>query len=378
MPEFLQLMENWAGYHSVAQSQINESAVAQLVDLIANKPRLASHRWEYEMREVITTSDFPTLFGVAIDRQMIAAYAAVMADWRSYVKTGTVPNFNRFERHKVYGNDYLLPEVPEKGEYLVGDVGTGYYYGQLKKYGRQFDISWEAIINDSMGAFADLATRFATAAIRSEARYVTDLFASAAGPDVGLFGAPITDVDGQNVTNLGVLPLTIANLERTLELMAAQTDPNGEPIAVRGVHLVVPPALEFTARQILTSAIKQWVELGGAGGPLPYPTTNVVAQYGIQLHVDPYLPVVDTSGNRNATWYVFADPSQGVALEMNFLRGYEQPEVCMKASDKVTLGGGAISPFTGDFASDNIFYRVRHVFGGARRDPRFAYAQVHA
>jgi len=45
----------------------------------------------------------------------------------------------------------------------------------------------------------------------------------------------------------------------------------------------------------------------------------------------------------------------------------------MKASDKVTVGGGAIGPMSGDFATDNVLYRVRLVFGGARMDWRGTY-----
>lgn len=371
MSDFLKLMENWTGYNPLQDRQINEAAVASLVDLVANKARMPAHRWEYLMREVITTSDFPTLFGVAIDRQMLARYKTAMADWRNYVKVSSLPNFNVHTRDKVLGNDNLLPEVAEKGEYLVADVSTGQYTIQLHKYGRQFDISWEALINDSMGAFADLPARFADAALRSEARFVTDLYASVGGPDAALFGAPIADVDGANVTNLGALALTVGNLELTLALMAMQVDVNGEAIAVRGVHLVVPPALEFTARAILTST--QVIPLVAAG-----PMLNIIPQLGIKLHVDPYLPIIDTSGNNDGTWYLFAEPSEGAALEFAFLRGNESPEICMKASDKVAVGGGAaLSPFSGDFATDNVFYRVRHVFGGCRLDPRYAYAQVH-
>jgi len=95
------------------------------------------------------------------------------------------------------------------------------------------------------------------------------------------------------------------------------------------------------------------------------------------LHVDPYIPVIDTSQNLN-TWYVFADPSQGAAMEFGYLRGHETPEICMKSSDKVSVGGAALSPFSGDFATDNIFYRVRIVKGSTQLDPRFAYAQVSA
>jgi len=95
----------------------------------------------------------------------------------------------------------------------------------------------------------------------------------------------------------------------------------------------------------------------------------------LQLHIDPYLPIVDTTKG-NATWYVFADPSQGAAMEYAYLRGHETPEICMKNSDKVTAAGGGLSPFSGDFATDDILYRVRDVFGSGQLDPRFAYAQT--
>jgi len=107
------------------------------------------------------------------------------------------------------------------------------------------------------------------------------------------------------------------------------------------------------------------------------PTANIIPQMGLKLHVDPYLPVVDVSANNDGTWYLFAEPSAGAALEFSFLRGHESPEICMKSSDKVAVGGGPISAFEGDFATDNVFYRVRHVFGGTRLDPRYAYSQVH-
>jgi len=326
------------------------------------------------LEEAITTSDFPSLFGYIIDREVLARYKAWVADWKAYFRIKTLPNFNTVRRHRIIGTDDRLPRVTEKGEYLVGPVSECYDYYNVEKYGRQFDISWEAIINDEMGAFDDIPERMATAVIRTEAFLATGTFVAATGPHTSLFGAALVDC-GQTINNVGVLPLTIANLETTLELMAAQTDPNGEPISVRGIHLVVPTPLEFTARQILTSGLKQWTE-GAIGVPVPYPTTNVVSQVGIQLHVDPYIQVIDTTLTDDTTWYLFGDPSQGAAMEFGYLRGHESPEICMKASDKVSVGGAAISPMSGDFATDNIFYRVRAVMGSVQLDPRFAYAQV--
>jgi hypothetical protein len=377
MPEFLKVMDDWGGYVPVGAHKISEAAQSRFLDLLSNKERRPAHQQEYLLREVITTSDFPALFGFTLEREMLARYRAVTADWQGYTKTGTLPNFNAAELHKVQGNDTLLPRVVEKGEYYVAPVVEGYYSRRLYKYGRQFDISWESLINDALGAFQDIPQRFADSVLYTRAYNVTDMIASAGGPDALLFGAALADVaDGQLITNVGALPLTIGNLQVTLGLMAAQTDVNGRPLGIRGKHLVVPPALEFTARAILTSALMAYAAT--AAGAVPLPTVNVVSQLGLVLHVDPLLPVIDVSGNRNGTWYLFADLADGRAIQMDFLRGYEDPEICMKASDKVAVGGGPISPFDGDFATDNVFYRVRDVHGGTRVDRRYCYAQVSA
>lgn len=377
MAEFLQLMENWDGYIPASLMRIDEAAAARFIDLMANTGRLFPHRQEYLLRETIMADDFPALFGFTLERDMLARYRAAVPDWRSYCAVGTLPNFNTGQLHKVMGNDNLLPRVTEKGEYLVGPVSAAYYNRRVYKYGRQFDISWEALVNDVLNAFGDIPARMADAVVYTRAYNVTDLFASAAGPDVGLFGAPIVDIDGQVITNLGALPLTIANLQTTFNLMAMQTDVNGRPLGIAGIHLVVPPALRFTALGIKHSITVAYAATAIAATPLP--TTNILAlpEIGLQVHINPLLPVIDTSANRNGTWYLFADLSQGKAIQMDFLRGYEDPDICMKSSDKVAVGSAAPqSPFSGDFTTDNVLSRVRDVHGGVRLDPRYVYAQV--
>jgi hypothetical protein len=375
--DFLKVMENWNGFNKVRGTRVNEAALAGAIDLLVNKDRLSKRMHEARLEEAITTSDFPYLFGQVIDRQLLANYKAIYADWKSYVKMSTVPDFNTVRREKLLGSDSHLAEVPEKGEYQPVKPTNCRYTYNVKKYGRQFDISWESLINDSLGAFNDIPTRFATATLRSEARFVTGLHAAATGDgNAALYGNAIVDC-GQTIDNLDVLPLTIANLETTMARMTAQTDPNGEPIGVMPKHLVVGPALEFTARSILTSANKMYLDVAAAVA-IPMPTTNVIPQMGLQLHIDPFIPIIDTT-HGGTSWYLFADPSEGAALEFAYLRGYESPEVVMKASNKVAVGGGGLSsPFTGDFETDNVMYRVRHVFGGAPLDPRFTYLQSGA
>lgn len=391
MTDILERYESDEGMVPIRGLALSEAKLARFNDVLTGEPgriswALESARRGYpvDIAEGVSTGDFPTLFGALVDRELIAAYRASVPDWRPYIATGTVPNFNTHEKHKVTGQDTILPQVGEHGPYLGEPSVTGHYHRRVFKWGRKFGISFESVINDSMGAFRDIGGKFLTAVLRTEARNATLTFVGAAGPSAALYGAPIADVDGQNVTNVGVLALTINNLATTLRLMSEQTDAKGEPISVAGVHLVVPPALELTARAILTSAYVQQVDTtGGANAVapvyLPLPTVNVLPQMGLQLHVNREIPRIDVSGNGNGTWYVFGSPAEGAAAQMDYLSGHEAPEVCMKSSNKITLsGGGLINPFEGDFDTDDIFYRVRCIHGGASLDPRFTYAQVHA
>lgn len=367
--EFMKLIDDWKGYVSlgdVNRGEGYEQKFKETVDLLSNARGLPAHKHEYLIREALTTSDFPYLFGDVLDRQVLASYKAVDPVWKAFVKMSTNRDFKDSYRFAITGGDQYLAEVAEKGEYLASERNEERYTLALKKYGRQFDISWEALINDDLGALKDTPERFARAAVRSEHRIVTDLYADDWGTHANGFLY-------ENAVNADNNALTIANLETGLETMAAFTDANSEPIQNRAKFLVVPPGLELTARQILTSTTKMWTEHAAGAGPRSYPMTNVVSGYGLTLIVDPYLPIMDTTHGTDA-WYLFADPRDIAALEVAHLRGHERPEICMKASDKVTIGGGAISPMSGDFATDNVLYRVRLVFGGVTLDWRATYA----
>ena len=367
--EFLKLMEDWKDFGR-PQSRLSEEAIVACLNLLENKAGDPPHVHEFKLREAITTADFPALFGGVIERDLLARYQTAPTVWQPYVKIRTVRDFRVVPLHKVQGNDNRLPEVPEKGEYKVSPTSESRYNLQVKKYGAQFDISWESIINDYLDAFGDIPQRFADAAVNTEAYIITSLIASASGPNPALFGNPITDVDGKNVVNVTNLTLTPQSLATVLSAMAMQEDANGKPLGVRGVHIVVPPALELAARSIITST-----ELRTTLANQTYGVRNVLVDLGLQIHVNPWLPVIDTTTGHTA-WYVFADPSQGAALFAGRLRGQEQPEICMKDCNKVTVTGQHYTPFSGDFETDNIFYRVRLIFGGTQGDPRFAYAST--
>ena len=368
-----------AGWKAAHQVQVSEAQIERAVRLLYNLDGHPRHLHRYMMEEAVVSTDFPNLLGLVLDRDLMARYKTEPLDFWGYTRRLRASNFNAQDILRLDGLNNPLPLVGENGEYLVGYVGDTKVTYRVYKRGRQFDIKWEAIVNDALGAFSDIAERMAESAINTDSFQVTSLIAAATGPNPALFGAPIVAPDGANVTNVGVLPLTGANLQTTLGLMARQTSPiTGLPLGIRGLHLVVAPELEDTAWSIVTSSFVQYVDVqGGAGAVIqPFPTENPMKRRGIQVHVNEWLPQVDLA-NADTTWYLFADPARYAAIGYGYLTGHEAPEVCMKNSNKVTLQGQAISPFAGDFESDNIFYRVRHVCGGCGMiEPRACYAQV--
>lgn len=384
MKDFLELMEAGekleTNLKSASQRIVNfDEKFVKFVELIGNKAGMASHKRRFLMKEAETTSDFPTLFGTVLERTLLARYQIAKPEWRQYVKTGTQNDFRTQWAMKTYGLQSNLPVVKERGEYKSDKLSDGKYTINVQKYGRTFGLSWEAVINDDLGAFSDVPDRLANAALRTEYIQAVKLFVSSTGPNATLFStSQAHPIDGGTVTNKGTLTLNgataIDNIATTITAMRKQYDEDGEPIMITRFHMVVPPDLEVAALKALSS--NALIAIGQGNSAAVQTNENIVAKFPITLHVNPYLPLVDTT-HGTTTWYVFADPTaDGPAVQLNFLRGHESPELVQKMSDKITLGGGAVSPLEGDFDSDSMQWRVRHIVGGTQIDPRFCYAQA--
>jgi len=373
MSEMMKLMEDWNGYVALSDIQRGngyELLLKETIELLGNTNHLPAHRHEYLIREAMTTSDFPLMFADVTDRSMMASYQAIDPEWKKYMRVKTVNRLYPWvggKRFAIANSGMYLGEVAEKGEYLALKKTESAYDVYARKYGNQIDISWEAMLADKLGALKDTPAEFAWLAANTEHYRAVIAYANNVGTHAG---GDLYEVGAG--LNANTRPLTIANLETTVAEMQAIRHPSGQPIRNRPKYLVISDGgLEFTARQILTSTDKYRLATGDTDVVLgPYPTRNVIADYGLQLVIDPWLSIAGTAGFTQNTWYLFADPNLIAAVECDYLEGYERPEICMKASDKVTIGGGAINPMTGDFATDNIFYRVRQFFGANKLDWR--------
>lgn len=352
----------------------NRPGTAQYMQSLAEAAKFieqvfSGQRPMHHLREVMTTSDFPQLFGDVIDRMLLGNYLETPATYRNYMKVASVPDFRTVKRFAIDGAESVLSVVPQNTEYPAASLADSQYTYAVEKRGRRIPFSWETIINDDLGAFKDMVERMGRAARRSEEKFATDLFVNSTGPDPTFFSA------GNDNIITGNPALSIAGLQTGFTTFAGQVDSEGEPIFVEGIHLVVPPALEVPAMNILNALELRPATTGGGTAAMSLVVANWV-KARITLHVNYYLPIVNTTSGDTA-WYLFADPSKGrPAAEVGFLRGHEAPEVFIKSPNASRAGGGGEDPMNGDFDTDSIQYKLRHVFGGTLLDPKAAAAST--
>ncbi len=315
----------------------------------------------YLLEEAMSTSDFPILFGDVLDRTLLASYREAPRSYPSYCRVAQVRDFREKRNISVNGADSELPIVPELTEYpeaALNEAQSGY---RVSKVGRRIPFSWEARVNDYLDVLSSIPERFGRAARRTEEKTATRLFVSASGPSANLYTAG----NGNIVT--GNPALTTGALQAALNQLGQLKDENGEPIIMEAVVLVVPRALELTARNIVNTT-EITVPLAGGG-------TQKISGNGLGANltvvVNYYIPSIATNANAGTSWFLFASPSSDrPALELGFLAGHSEPEIFIKSPNARRIGGGDINPLDGDFDTDAVEYKVRHVVGGGVVDFR--------
>jgi hypothetical protein len=346
----------------------NPQYLSQLVEAatLIGRAFNGDRRAMLDIQESLTTSDFPKLFGDVLDRELMAQYEQISPIWPQFARRTVVRDFRAKHYLDLLGGRAVLDAVKERGEYPARNLTEGDYNLTVSKFGARLPLTWEMMVNDDLDAFRTAPERLAQAARDTEDRLAVGLLTGASGPTSAFFTA------GGNT--IGAVALTTDNLAAALTTISTRKDSDGRPIMVPSAVLMVPPALEVAANNILQATL------------IRFKTTNQDMEVGnwlsgrLTVVVNPWLPIIDTSGsgaNAAKTWYVLPSPSAArPALTMGFLAGHETPDLRVKADTGLRVGGGSVPAEEGSFDTDDIQYRIRHVTGGTTLDPIAAYASV--
>ncbi len=357
-------VQSWSGFNGIRKmNRPNDwnSRLASFIALAENHAGHAAAIWQGKLYEAMSTGDFPALFSDTLDRELLARYRAIAPVMRPIFKQSRLMNFRSVKRFIQGTGAESLQEVPESGMYKQRDKTASSVEYAPKKYGVLTSFTWEALINDDLNFFDTTAQDMAESAMNTEERLLTNVFFNGAG---------VIDAAFAQATN-SALPLTRLNLEIAIQEMmgsiAAYRSDKDEPILNVPKFLVVPPALQLTAEEILSDAALI------SGNTTANTSQNFLARRGIQLVINPWMPVIITTGTLGATtWALFSDTID--VAEQGKLMGHETPEIFLRSSGAMNLSGGDAGAFAGSFDEDQIDYKVRYVQGQVALDPRGGWA----
>ncbi|MDH4447240.1 MAG: hypothetical protein QE488_06340 [Acidovorax sp.] len=270
------------------------------------------------------TSDFKALLGSAVGRVLQAAYAEAPAPLKAVARESNLPDFREKSMVRL-GGAPSLEKVNEHGEFTSGAVADEVNAWRLVTYGRIIGLTRQAMVNDDLQGFATLMQKFGQAAARREA---DELVSVLLNPQ---------QVDGDDLFDAArstaiTKKLTLVGLGEAVKALRAQKDIDGGLILQEPATIVVPSALEMTARQLVASFVA-----AKAGDVQPY-TLGVV--------VEPRLDAASAAawylvaGNQTALEYGYLDGEQGVQITQR--EGFEVDGMQLKA--RLDFGCGWVAP----------------------------------
>lgn len=304
------------------------------------------------VRESMSTSDFPILFGDVLNRELARRYQVRQPIWRQFAARKLQRDFRPSKIIEFFGGGGRLDAVPELKEYPARAFDESEFETVLAKYGNRLMWSWEMQVNDDLGAFQTAPDALSRGAVATEDYLATSVLVDASGPKSWL-GTP------------GTADLSRAALEAGLQAVMDASDEDGNPIEIGTPILMVPRALALTAQNIVNTTEFETQAGADGNGQVRSRVTGNGLSATPRIVVNDWLTRIDESANRATTWYLLPDPSgPRPAVYETFLTGYESPDLRVKADAGMRLGGGNIDPSEGSFERDAVEYRIRHVVGG--------------
>lgn len=314
----------------------------EVLDDSMSNPR--KYRNDRRVAEAMTAADFPLYFGQAISRAFYGDYPMKVGSWTEWTAADETPDFRDVERGRTseFGNLVKRAELGEAKEEALTE--SWIQYG-VEEYAKAFSLSWRLLVNDDMGEIRRFPQKLLRAAIRFENQFVNGLYDNATTKAaLAALGTDYSDT----------VTLDVDGLKSAYEKFLNRTTAEGHPLDVSPTYLVTNPVHELTVREILAGMD---VDKTADSAVVAY---NRVTQGLLQWRADPYI-------STTTDWYLLANPADINAITVARLRGYETPQVYLRAPDLVPFSGGSIgtpSWLMGDFTHGEITFQILDIIGG--------------
>jgi len=219
------------------------------------------------------------------------ASAAFIASFRMYEQNDLFAEIGTIERtQKGEARIPFLWYPPRMrewvGERLIGSLDGGMHIIPTRTYEATVAVPRTAVEDDQYGAIERAARGLASEFFRFVHQSYINILQN--GGTLNTFdGLPLLSANpnarGPNNVNLVSKSLSLENLSEGIQVMGLYTEPDGRPLGMRPTHLLVGPANEFTAKNLVQS--QQLIRSGstdrvmGAANPWAGSMTVLVSNY---------------------------------------------------------------------------------------------------
>ena len=264
--------------------------LAQLANMLLPEAERSFNPVEIAERSMVT-GDFPILLMSAGNRVLESEFEAQVATAQAFVKQVDVSDF-RVNTDAVTGQGGRLDKTLENGDLKELTKAEHAESWKLESFGNKFVLTREMIINDDLNAFTDMLSLFAGMAVTTFNGLVYDLL-TVKGDYSAYKMADGTAVYSTTVhKNKASSALDSASLSAGRLAMRNHKGIDGvTPLNIVPKYLVVAPALEQTARELM-----------GASNKIGATNTGE-----INVHQNSLELIVDAELSSATEWYLLAE-----------------------------------------------------------------------
>ena len=254
-----------------------------------------------------STSTFPAIMSNLANKSVMVGFNEAETTYQIWAGKGSNRDFKEAARVAL-SEAGTLELVPEGGQFKQDSFGEASARTKVATYGKLFSLTRQAIINDDLGMFSKIATKYGSAAKRLVNKMV---YAQLTGNVKMQDNVALFDSKHGNVAGTGEA-LSVKAIAKAITAMRRQKGIQGEAtLNVTPKYLVVPPELEMTAYQIVNSTAA--VDGVNSGVVNPYKGRFIV--------------VADAELTDPDAWYLVADATQHDTIEVTYLNGVETPRL---------------------------------------------------
>lgn len=259
-------------------------------------------------REAInSTSTFPAIMSNLANKSVMNGFNEAETTYQLWAGKGSNRDFKEATRVALSeAGDLEL--VPEGSQFKAMTFKEASARTKVATYGKLFSLTRQAIINDDLGMFSAIATRFGSAAKRLVNKMV---YAQLTGDVVMDDGVELFHSKHGNVASTGEA-LSVKAIAKAVTAMRRQKGIQGTAkLNIMPKYLIVPPELEVVAYQLMNST----ADVAGVN-------SGVFNPYKGRFTV-----IADAEITDPDAWYLVADAIQHDTIETTFLNGVEAPRL---------------------------------------------------